>query len=171
VELLLKLLLFGVALVAGQGSASPHQPASAPLRPESPAAVEASEGKGEWVGLWRTAQGARHPERLVLPSRSGPPQKLIVKTLQVGGGEELKSGDSFLASYRAFAYRSGDPWEDYWEEGFSTRFGAGENVKGWEIGLRGMRVGGWLELIVPSPMVHDAGALVYIVRLDEIEPG
>ena len=73
-----------------------------------------------------------------------------------------------MADYRAFTLGSGKVWEDYWQEGFSTRFGAGENVKGWEIGLKGMRVGGWLELIVPSPMVHDTLALVYIVRLREI---
>lgn len=167
-ELLLKLLLLGVALLGGPGSAS-QQAASTPPRPESPQAVEASEGKGEWVGLWRTAQGARHPERLVLPGGDAP-RKLIVRTLQVGGGEELKKGDSFVASYRAFAYRDGRPWEDYWEEGFSTRFGTGENVDGWEIGLEGARVGDWVELIVPSPMVHDAGALVYVVRIDEIDP-
>jgi peptidylprolyl isomerase len=167
VELLLKLLLLGVALVGGQGHASPPHPTSALPPPQSPQAVEASESKGRWVGLWRTAQGARHPERLVFPE-GGAPKKLIVKTLQVGDGEELKRGDSIVADYRAFICRSGKLWEDYWQEGFSTRFGAGENVKGWEIGLAGMRVGGWLELIVPSPMVHNTVALVYVVRLREI---
>jgi len=151
VELLLKLLVLGAALLGGQGPASP---------PQGP--------QGKWAGLWKTAQGARHSDRLVLP-HGDKPRKLIVRTLEVGGGEELKSGDSFVASYRAFAYRTGRVWEEYWGEGFSTRFGAGENVKGWEIGLDGMRVGGWVELIVPSPMVHNAGALVYVVKLDEIE--
>jgi peptidylprolyl isomerase len=165
-EVLLRLLLLGVALIGGQ--ASPSLSSASP-QIESRQAIEASEGKGKWVGLWRTAQGARHPERLVLP-KGDRPKGLVVKSLQTGGGEELRAGDLFLARYRAFAYRSGRPWEDYWDEGFSTRFGAGENVKGWEIGLKGMRVGGWRELIVPSALAHDHGAFVYLVQLQEIEP-
>ena len=50
--------------------------------------------------------------------------------------------------------------------------GSGEVRDGWETGLKGMRVGGRRELILPSMLAYGTGALIYIVELLAIEkPG
>ena len=42
---------------------------------------------------------------------------------------------------------------------------------GWEDGLKGVRAGGARELIVPADQAYGGDALVYLVKILEIEPG
>jgi peptidylprolyl isomerase len=42
-------------------------------------------------------------------------------------------------------------------------------VEGWEESLRGMRVGGRRELIVPSKLAYGTGTLIYVIDLLKVE--
>jgi peptidylprolyl isomerase len=74
-------------------------------------------------------------------------------------------------NFVAVSYRTGKPYEVRWSKGgsFNIGFGPGFEVKGWEKGLPGMRVGGRRELLVPSKLAYGEGAVLYVVDLLGVE--
>jgi peptidylprolyl isomerase len=101
-----------------------------------------------------------------LVARHGPvPKKLIVKDLQPGTGAVLKKGKYMTIKYKSFDYRTGQRYEDWWQEPFYTGFGKGESLDAWETGLKGMKVGGRRELIVPSAQAYTHVPVVYVLEL------
>jgi FKBP-type peptidyl-prolyl cis-trans isomerase len=103
-----------------------------------------------------------------IEARSGPvPKKVIVKDLIKGTGAVIKSGNLFGINWTAVYYKTGKWRESSWETGqkYTFNYGAGQVIEGWEEGLKGMRVGGRRELIVPSKLAYGNGALVYVIDL------
>jgi peptidylprolyl isomerase len=96
----------------------------------------------------------------------GPlPKKLIAKDLRPGSGAVLTKGRTATLRYRNFEYRTGRRFEDWWERPFVTEFGKGESLGAWETGLKGMRVGGRRELIVPAKEAYAHVAQIYVLEL------
>ena len=117
---------------------------------------------GGWPGLKKVA--GRYSNRLVIPH--GPaPQQVVIKDLKVGGGPLVRDGDPFVARYVTYGYESGGVSEPYWDSPSTYTAGLGTYKEGWERGLKGIRVGGMRELIVPSSMAYGNGALVYVVQV------
>jgi peptidylprolyl isomerase len=107
-----------------------------------------------------------------IEARSGPPPKqVVVKDLIKGTGAEIQKGHPFGVAWTAVYYKTGKWRESSWDTGqkYWFNYGVGQIVEGWEDGLRGMRVGGRRELIVPSKLAYEDGAIVYIVDLLAIE--
>ena len=91
-----------------------------------------------------------------------PSKKLVVKDLKRGTGAAAKFGDQLTIEYVAYDYRTGrefDAQTHHWGYGEPAVFelGAGEAVPGWDPGLKGMRVGGRRELIVPPRLAYGVG--------------
>jgi peptidylprolyl isomerase len=98
--------------------------------------------------------------------RHGPvPKKLIVKDIRVGSGPVLKKGSTGTFKYKSFDYRTGQGYEDWWDRPFVTGFGKGESLGAWETGLKGMRVGGRRELVVPPKQAYTNVPVVYVLEL------
>jgi peptidylprolyl isomerase len=117
----------------------------------------------QWPALERLAGGGR--DRLIVPS-GPPPKRVVVRDLENGRGRQIKQGDWFTTSYVSFDYETRQVTEDkrgtnkwYWV------WGSDRLTQGWEIGLRGLRVGDLRELIVPSGLAYGDGARVYVIRL------
>lgn len=108
---------------------------------------------------WRSGQ----PE--IAGARGPLPKKLIVEDLRVGSGAVLGKGDFASLRYKSFDYRTGQRYEDWWDEPFRTGFGKGESLGAWETGLKGMRVGGRRELVVPAKEAYDHVPVVYVLEL------
>lgn len=127
----------------------------------------------------RRAQG---PEPSVALPRGAPPKTLAVRELEEGTGREARPGDLLSTQFVA-VYVTGRKLESSWEpkQGpFSFRLGADEANPGWEQGIRGMKVGGRRELIVPPNLSSRFGTrpgsgpddtLVYVVELLGVRPG
>lgn len=100
-----------------------------------------------------------------------PPKNLVVRELKKGSGPGAKHGQRLTVRHVGVNYKTGEEFEVFWGPGstFSFNFGSGEVRDGWETGLKGMRVGGRRELILPSRLAYGTGALIYIVELVEIE--
>jgi len=99
-----------------------------------------------------------------------PPKEVVVKDLKTGSGAVLKSGEHMGVYYVGVNYKTGKPFEAHWTDKGKPaifRYGTGETIKGWAIGLKGMRVGGRRELIVPSKYAYGTGALMYVIELAE----
>lgn len=161
------MLLVGLQLSACGGSESTGA-SSAKSTPDStaeekPAAAKRPEMayRGNWAVLKRIA--GPYAKRLLIPH--GPaPKQVVIRDLKIGKGPVLHNEDNFLARYVDLTYSEAYVAEPYWHHPSSYLFGWGGYKKGWEIGLRGIRVGGIRELIVPSRMAYKNGARVYIVQ-------
>jgi peptidylprolyl isomerase len=121
----------------------------------------------DWGALKRYA--GRYVGRLAIPD--GPhPVRVEIRDLKVGKGPVIQPHDAFAAHYVSFTYTDGKVFENAWRGPTGTLLYEIEDlVDGWWPGLRGMRVGGVRELVVPSSWAYGDGALVYLVKLNAIE--
>ncbi|HEY2335685.1 MAG TPA: FKBP-type peptidyl-prolyl cis-trans isomerase [Solirubrobacterales bacterium] len=108
------------------------------------------------------------PPKVRVP-QGPPPGRLVVNDIRQGAGAAIppKASVKISAHYIGVSYGTGKPFEVRWSRAqpFDIEFGPGQEVKGWEKGLVGMRAGGRRELIVPSKMAYGNGALIYVIDL------
>jgi FKBP-type peptidyl-prolyl cis-trans isomerase len=94
---------------------------------------------------------------------------VVAKDLKSGRGALLQFAQEFTLNYVAVDYETGKRLERFWgRSAFTWVWGVEELVDCLEIGLKGMRVGGLRELIVPSRFAYDSGARVYLVELVKV---
>lgn len=114
------------------------------------------------VVIWRNGKP------VAIADQGPPPKKLVVKDVEVGTGKMLTKGSIGFFRYRNFDYRTGQQYEDWWGKPFVTRFGEGESLGAWEKGLKGMRVGGRRELIVPAKEAYGHVPEIYVLELASV---
>jgi peptidylprolyl isomerase len=85
---------------------------------------------------------------------SGPaPTKLVIKDLVTGTGAEAEDGDNLTMDYVGVLYKGGKEFDTSWGKSpFQFQLGAGQVIPGWDQGIKGMKVGGRRELIIPPSM-------------------
>ncbi|MEU6814446.1 FKBP-type peptidyl-prolyl cis-trans isomerase [Streptomyces sp. NPDC046860] len=105
------------------------------------------------------------------------PAELTVRDLVVGDGPEVKAGMVVKVHYVGVTFASGKEFDASWDRGEPYKFavGGGKVIKGWDRGVRGMRVGGRRELVVPprlgygkespSALIPPGSTLVFVVDL------
>jgi peptidylprolyl isomerase len=108
----------------------------------------------------------RDEPKVHVPNRP-PPKKVVIRDLKKGSGAVVEPGDAIELNYIEVDYKTGALRGSTWGPGkpFFDKFGTGEVVKGWETGLKGMRVGGRRELIIPSRLAYNEGAAIYVIDL------
>jgi FKBP-type peptidyl-prolyl cis-trans isomerase len=167
------LMALVLGLTACGGGDSTAETASGDSAAAQEAPVQAA--GGDWATLKRFA--GPNADKLIVPQ--GPsPDHVVIKDLKVGNGPTIKPGDIFFSDYISWSYESGKPVEPTpesngqltWVPSGSLIWGTGERVPGWEPGLKGIRVGGLRELIVPSRLAYENGPRVYLVKVTKIEP-
>ncbi|WSM02660.1 FKBP-type peptidyl-prolyl cis-trans isomerase [Streptomyces sp. NBC_01718] len=105
------------------------------------------------------------------------PTELTTRDLVVGDGLEAKPGRVVQVHYVGVTFESGKEFDTSWDRGWTFKFavGGGKVIKGWDRGVRGMKVGGRREIIVPprlgygnqspSPLIPAGSTLVFVVDL------
>uniref|UniRef100_A0A8D9F5H9 peptidylprolyl isomerase n=1 Tax=Cacopsylla melanoneura TaxID=428564 RepID=A0A8D9F5H9_9HEMI len=80
---------------------------------------------------------------------------VIVEEIKVGQGVPAKSG-KMVSVYYAGKLKSNNKQFDATTQGpgFKFRLGKGEVIKGWDVGLNGMRVGGKRRITIPAHMAY-----------------
>ncbi|MFF4497005.1 FKBP-type peptidyl-prolyl cis-trans isomerase [Streptomyces sp. NPDC001546] len=108
------------------------------------------------------------------------PAELAVRDLVAGDGPEVKAGMAVKVHYVGVTFASGKEFDASWDRGepFKFTLGGGKVIKGWDRGVRGMRVGGRREIIVPprlgygnqspSPLIPAGSTLVFVVDLLDV---
>ncbi|MBA8945703.1 FKBP-type peptidyl-prolyl cis-trans isomerase [Streptomyces calvus] len=105
------------------------------------------------------------------------PAELTVRDLVVGDGAEVKPGTVVRVHYIGVTFETGKEFDSSWDrdQPFKFALGSGRVIKGWDRGLRGMKVGGRREIVVPprlgygnqspSPLIPAGSTLVFVVDL------
>ncbi|WP_304523663.1 FKBP-type peptidyl-prolyl cis-trans isomerase [Actinocorallia sp. API 0066] len=94
-----------------------------------------------------------------------PPANLEITDLIVGDGEEAKPGHLVSVHYVGVAFSTGEEFDASWNRGDTFEFplGGGRVIKGWDMGVAGMKVGGRRKLVIPPHLGYGqrgAGAAI-----------
>ncbi len=171
--------LVGIAVLVALGGAlffSKSQDAPAP--PADPDAAEHFEGDGHDHGNDQGAKSAKIP---ALPKidLAG----LIIKDLRPGTGASAAEGDNLSMNYKGSLLSNGEVFDQSYGRGpFDFVLGSGSVIKGWDYGIKGMKVGGKRKLTIPAglgygeggspPKIPGGATLVFEVELLKIsKPG
>jgi peptidylprolyl isomerase len=81
--------------------------------------------------------------------------ELQVTDIQLGEGKAAVKGALITTQYTGFL-EDGTVFDSSWERGkpFQCVIGTGRVIKGWDIGLMGMQVGGKRKLFVPAHLAY-----------------
>lgn len=81
--------------------------------------------------------------------------ELQVVDLQLGDGKAVVKGALITTQYRGWL-EDGSEFDSSYSRGkpFQCVIGTGRVIKGWDLGLMGMRVGGKRKLLVPAELAY-----------------
>jgi FKBP-type peptidyl-prolyl cis-trans isomerase len=83
------------------------------------------------------------------------PADLIKEDLKVGEGPEAKDGDKVKVNYTGRLLRTNFMFDtSVGKKPFDVEIGKGGVIKGWDLGLPGMKVGGKRKLTIPSRLAY-----------------
>ena len=125
---------------------------------------------------------AAEPQAKPAPEPEPPPsnEKLEMKDLVVGKGQEAKKGDPVKVHYVG-TLPDGKEFDSSKKHNqpFEFELGAGRVIKGWDQGVAGMKVGGKRKLTVPPslgygprgfpPVIPPNSTLIFEVELLEVK--
>jgi len=125
-------------------------------------------GAAAWL-FWQKARKASDtsvltgPEATATPvvAESGSdnwiklPSGLQILDVVVGPGQEARQGDAVTAHYSG-TLENGTKFDSSYDRGqpFSFVLGTGMVIKGWDLGIVGMKVGGKRKLIIPADLAY-----------------
>ncbi|MCK4354918.1 FKBP-type peptidyl-prolyl cis-trans isomerase [Candidatus Parcubacteria bacterium] len=80
-------------------------------------------------------------------------EELKIETLKEGTGEECKNNDTVSVHYTG-VLTDGTKFDSSLDRGkpFSFILGAGQVIKGWDLGVLGMKIGGQRRLVIPAEL-------------------
>jgi peptidylprolyl isomerase len=118
--------------------------------------------------------------KIAKPPATDPPEELHIVDVVDGKGKAAKDGDKLEVQYVGVTFSEGKEFDASWGKGqpFSFTLGEGGVIKGWDEGLKGMKVGGRRELVIPAEQAYGAAgsppnigpdeALVFVIDLKKI---
>lgn len=87
--------------------------------------------------------------------KSGPaPELLEIADIIVGDGDEATLQSTVDVHYVGVGFESGEEFDSSWSRGESINFPLRQLIKGWQMGIPGMKVGGRRELIIPPHLAY-----------------
>ncbi|WKZ29857.1 MAG: FKBP-type peptidyl-prolyl cis-trans isomerase [Candidatus Dojkabacteria bacterium] len=126
---------------------------------------------GAFVVLWivaRAAQGIQEGERQVTVSPTPTPNitelpmvtELQIETIAEGNGAVAEDGRIVVVHYTG-TLTNGTKFDSSLDRGepFSFTLGAGQVIKGWDQGVKGMKVGEKRKLTIPGSLAYGASGI------------
>lgn len=119
-----------------------------------------------------------------MPTENTPITKLQMIDEVVGTGAVAAAGDSVTVNYVGSLTNGTvfDASAKHGTSGFSFNLGAGQVIKGWDVGVAGMKEGGKRKLLIPADMAYGNqsvggglipanSALIFEVELLKVQKG
>lgn len=115
-----------------------------------------------------------------VPAPTGePPADLVTDDVLVGDGDAATPGQQVHVHYVGVSWSTGKQFDSSWDRGqaFDFPLDGGRVIKGWDMGVTGMKVGGRRTLIIPPSLGYGSrGAgpigpnetLVFVVDLVKV---
>ncbi|XP_057373736.1 46 kDa FK506-binding nuclear protein-like isoform X2 [Daphnia carinata] len=92
------------------------------------------------------------------PAKKTLPGGLIIEDVKTGNGPESKKGDKVAVYYCGKLAKNGKQFDQSNKgPGFKFELGKGQVIKGWDLGVAGMKVGGKRKLTIPASLAYGAG--------------
>ena len=101
--------------------------------------------------------GPAHPQQYAAPLSDPSGGKLQITDTRKGTGATATAGKTLSMHYRG-TLSNGTQFDASYDRGqpFSFTLGAGQVIKGWDQGIKGMKVGGKRKLVIPSSLGYGA---------------
>ena len=90
--------------------------------------------------------------------RTEPVRELEIIDVEVGQGDEVQPGATITAHYTGALVKNGIIFQSSHDFGQAISFGLDQVIKGWTVGVPGMRIGGTRRLIIPAEMAYGASS-------------
>lgn len=174
------LLIIGACLallvVAGCGDDDSSTTSSSP-----PDSTEEASAPEEAESSEETESTKKKTKPTVKVPSGAPPKQLVINDLEEGTGATSGEGGVVKVNYVGVNFKTGKEFDSSWSRGEPIAFPVGENVviPGWEKGIKGMKVGGRRELIIPPDLAYGAAGspptippnetLIFILDLEAVE--
>lgn len=99
------------------------------------------------------------PSATASPKPTTSSTKLEIEDLKEGQGDEVKSGDTIEVNYVG-TLENGQKFDSSYDRNqtFTTEIGTGKVIKGWDMGLLGMKLGGKRRLTIPPSLGYGSQA-------------
>ena len=92
------------------------------------------------------------------PNDAADLKKIKIEDETVGTGQAVKSGDTITVNYTG-TLTDGKVFDtSVGKQPFTTKIGTGQVIRGWDLGLIGMKVGGKRKLTIPPNLAYGAQA-------------
>jgi len=127
--------------------------------------IKAGKGLDQVAPPVTWVKGTGRKPKLHYPS--APATHVAARVIKEGSGPVVRRGDSLIARFVSGNARTKEVTQEFWGENDLYRFKLGENRLGeaWVTGMKGMRLGGRRELIVPSKLAYGEGTMVYVIEV------
>lgn len=104
-----------------------------------------------------------------VPAGEAPPAELVIEDIEVGTGEEAKSGHNVEVHYAGNAWSTRQQFDASWDRGetFSFRLGAGQVIGGWDQGVVGMKIGGRRRIVIPPELGYGSRGAGGVIKPNE----
>ena len=84
--------------------------------------------------------------------------ELEIIDIEAGSGEEVRSGATITAHYTGALCKNGIIFQSSHDFGDAITFGLDQVIKGWTLGVPGMKVGGMRRLIIPAELAYGSSS-------------
>ena len=95
-----------------------------------------------------------------MDSKTTTVKGLNIEDIKVGTGPAVKNGDTVVMQYTG-TLPDGTKFDSSYDHGqpFETQIGVGQVIKGWDLGIIGMKVGGKRKLVIPPELGYGSQAV------------
>lgn len=98
-----------------------------------------------------------------------PPDELMTEDLIEGEGIEAEGGHTVFLHYVGVSWSSGREFDSSWKRDqlFDFTISGGGVIRGWDLGVRGMKAGGRRRLTIPPKLAYGNNAIGGVIAAND----